>query len=43
MGRTRSGTGFAADGFAGCLLIDDPIKPDDAFSDTMRDRMSAPA
>ena len=40
MGRTRSGTGFAADGFAGCILIDDPVKPDDAFSDTMRDRIN---
>ena len=40
MGRTKSGTDFAADGFAGAILIDDPVKPDDAFSDTMRDRIN---
>ena len=40
MGRVRSGTGSPADGFAGAILIDDPLKPDDAFSDTMRDRIN---
>jgi len=40
LGRTRSGTGSPADGFPGCLIIDDAIKPDDAFSDTMRDRIN---
>lgn len=40
MGRVRVGTGSPADGFAGCILIDDPVKPDDAFSDTMRDRVN---
>lgn len=40
MGREYSGSGSPADGFAGCILIDDPVKPDDAFSDTMRDRVN---
>ncbi|MFZ4537890.1 phage terminase large subunit [Propionivibrio sp.] len=40
MGRVRVGTGSPADSFAGCILVDDPIKPDDAFSDTMRDRIN---
>lgn len=40
MGRIRTGTGSPADGFAGAILIDDPIKPDDAFSDAMRDRIN---
>jgi predicted phage terminase large subunit-like protein len=40
MGRVYEGTGSPADGFAGAILIDDPIKPDDAFSDTMRDRVN---
>jgi predicted phage terminase large subunit-like protein len=40
MGRVRSGTGSPADGFAGAILIDDPVKPDDAFSETMRDRIN---
>jgi predicted phage terminase large subunit-like protein len=29
-----------ANGFGGCVVIDDPIKPDDAFSDTMRNRIN---
>ncbi len=40
MGRVPIGTGSPADGFAGAILIDDPVKPDDAFSDTMRDRIN---
>ena len=40
MGRTRTGTGSPADAFAGCIILDDPLKPDDAFSDTMRDRIN---
>ena len=40
MGRTLIGTGSPADGFQGCIIIDDPVKPDDAFSDTMRDRIN---
>ena len=40
MGRVRSGTGSPADGFGGAILIDDAVKPDDAFSDTMRDRVN---
>ena len=40
MGRTYTGSGTPADGFGGCVIIDDPVKPDDAFSDTMRDRIN---
>ena len=40
MGRDYSGTGSPCDGFAGCIIIDDPVKPDDAFSETMRDRVN---
>lgn len=40
MGRIRKGTDSPADAFAGCIIIDDPLKPDDAFSDTMRDRIN---
>jgi predicted phage terminase large subunit-like protein len=40
IGRQETGTGSPADGFSGCVLIDDPLKPDDAFSDTMRDRIN---
>ena len=40
IGREYDGTGSPADGFAGAILIDDPIKPDDAYSDTMRDRIN---
>lgn len=40
MRRDYSGNGSPADGFAGCIIIDDPVKPDDAFSDVMRDRIN---
>jgi predicted phage terminase large subunit-like protein len=40
MGRTYTGTGSPADGFLGGIIIDDALKPDDAFSDTMRDRIN---
>lgn len=40
MGRIPTGTGSPADGFGGCILIDDPNKPDDAFSDTLRERIN---
>ena len=40
MGRVRTGTDSPADSFAGAVLIDDPVKPDDAFSETMRDRIN---
>lgn len=40
MGRKRTGTGSPADGFQGAIILDDAIKPDDAFSDTMRDRIN---
>jgi predicted phage terminase large subunit-like protein len=36
IGRDRLGTGSDADGFGGAIIIDDPLKPDDAFSDTKR-------
>lgn len=39
-GRTREGTGSPADGFGGAIIIDDPLKPDDAFSDTERNRVN---
>lgn len=38
--RARSGTGCLADGFSGAIIIDDPIKPDDAFSDAARQRIN---
>lgn len=40
MARVRSGTGFPADGFGGAFLIDDPIKPEDAHSETLRSRIN---
>jgi predicted phage terminase large subunit-like protein len=40
MGRKREGTGSPADGFGGAIVIDDPLKPDDAFSETMRARIN---
>jgi len=40
MRRVLTGNSLPADGFGGCVLIDDAIKPDDAFSDTMRDRIN---
>ena len=37
-------TGFRAgrfmEGFSGALIIDDPIKPDDAYSDTIREKIN---
>ena len=38
--RDRTGTGCPADGFSGAIIIDDPLKPDDAFSDAARDRVN---
>ena len=38
--RERSGTGCPADGFSGAIIIDDPLKPDDAFSDAARERVN---
>ena len=40
MGRPQTGTGFPADGFQGAIILDDVVKPDDAFSDVMRDRIN---
>lgn len=40
MGRTPEGTGSVADGFGGGIVIDDALKPDDAFSETMRGRIN---
>ena len=38
---TGFGAGSVSDnGFAGAILIDDPLKPDDANSDTVRNRMN---
>lgn len=31
---------YPASGFGGAIVIDDPLKPDDAFSDTMRGRVN---
>ena len=39
-GRVRTGTGSPADGFAGAIVIDDPLKPDDAFSDVERNKVN---
>jgi len=36
MERTISGTGSPADGFGGFISIDDPLKPDDSYSDAAR-------
>lgn len=38
--RVRCGNGCPADGFGGAIIIDDPLKPDDAFSDVERDRVN---
>jgi predicted phage terminase large subunit-like protein len=38
--RERLGTGCPADGFAGAMIIDDPLKPDDAFSEPARLRVN---
>lgn len=40
LGRVRLGTSSPADGFNGALIIDDPLKPDDAFSNTVRNRIN---
>ena len=40
MRREYCGNGSPADGFSGCIIIDDPVKPDDAFSDVMRSRIN---
>jgi predicted phage terminase large subunit-like protein len=40
LSREREGTGSPADGFGGAVIIDDPLKPDDAFSETMRARVN---
>ena len=34
--REYSGSGSPADGFGGCIIVDDPLKPDDADSETKR-------
>jgi predicted phage terminase large subunit-like protein len=34
--RVPDGTGSPADGFGGVIVIDDPLKPDDAFSEARR-------
>ena len=38
--RERAGTNSPCDGFEGCIILDDPLKPDDAFSETMRNRIN---
>lgn len=38
--REYSGTGSPADGFGGAIIIDDPLKPDDKDSDTIRERIN---
>jgi len=38
--RIRLGTGSPADGFGGAIIIDDPIKPEDAYSETIRGRIN---
>lgn len=40
LGRLMNGSGSPADGFNGALIIDDPLKPDDAFSNTIRNRIN---
>lgn len=40
LGRERFGVGLPAEGFNGALIIDDPLKPDDAFSNTIRGRIN---
>lgn len=39
--RQYQGTGSDADGFGGAIIIDDPLKPADAFSDLKRERINA--
>lgn len=38
--RVYSGNGSPADGFPGLIVIDDPLKPDDAFSATMMESVN---
>lgn len=38
--RTATGTGSPADGFGGAIIIDDPLKPDDAFSEARRGQVN---
>lgn len=38
--RIRTGTGSPADGFGGAIIIDDPIKPEDAYSEAIRGRIN---
>ena len=38
--RVYEGNGSPADGFPGVIVIDDPIKPDDAFSSTMLENVN---
>ena len=40
LGRVCEGSGSPADGFQGAIILDDPVKPDDAFSETMRERIN---
>lgn len=40
VGRVIEGTTSPADGFGGAIIIDDPLKPDDAFSETLRGRIN---
>lgn len=37
----KQGTGSPCDGFGGAIIIDDPLKPDDALSDTRRNRINS--
>lgn len=38
--RVRDIPELPGNGFGGAIIIDDPLKPDDAFSDTMRNRIN---
>lgn len=40
MSRVPVGTGSAADGFGGAIVVDDALKPDDAYSETLRTRVN---
>jgi predicted phage terminase large subunit-like protein len=39
--RIYTGTGSPADGFKGAIVIDDPLKPDDKDSDTVREHINS--
>lgn len=39
--RIYSGTGSPADGFGGCIIIDDPLKAGDCNSETRRERVNS--